>query len=254
MWLNGKTFFFFLIFGKLFSHKDFSCSVNMVTLVSVESNVWYRRVFNKLFTSDNYYKSMQAMFFLTFLYGVTPFRVVTISNGHKRLSSSPFGYLNALLHVTVMAFCYAYTIRYNESIVGYFLSNNISNLGNKLYVLSGVIGATVVFISAIVRKKILEKSMKLFLEIDEHFKLIGQTVDYTAILRFVLLVLSLVALLDFTLTIIFVYCLKSMNASPSPCLVVIVVGECLGISLSISLFCSLTRSTQRRVRLLNQVS
>lgn len=224
-----------------------------LVLVSVKSNVWYRRLFNKLFTSNNYYKSMQAMFFLTFLYGVTPFRIVTTDCGDKRLSSSSFGYLNALLHVSVMAFCYAYTIHYNESVVGYFLSNNISNLGNKLYVLSGVIGATVIFISAVVRKKILVKCVNLFLKIDERFKVIGQTVDYTTILRFVLLVLSSVALLDCTLTIICVYCLKSMDASPSPCLVVIVVGECFGISLSISLFCSMTRSIQRRMQLLNQV-
>ncbi|TMW54812.1 hypothetical protein DOY81_000045 [Sarcophaga bullata] len=143
----------------------------MVTLVSVRSNIWYKRLFNELFISDNYYKSMRVMFFLTFLDGVMPFRVVITDSGNKCLSSSSFGYLNALLRVSIMAFCYAYTIHYNESVVGYFLSNNISNLGNKIYVLSGVTGATVIFISAVVRKKILVKC-----------KFIGQTVDYTIIL------------------------------------------------------------------------
>lgn len=225
----------------------------MSAIVTVKSNTWYNRLFNRLFTSDNYYKSMQAMFFLTFIYGVTPFRVITNEYGSKVLKTSYFGYLNSIVHVCVMAFCYAYTMYYNESVAGYFFSNNISKLGNKLYVFSGVIGSTVVFISAVIRKKVLEKCFKMFLKVDECFKRINYKLDYTQILRFVLFVLSTVALFVGTLTVICVYCLKSMKAYPSPCLLVIVVAEFLGISVSISLFCSMARSIQRRVRLLNKV-
>lgn len=201
----------------------------MSAIVSVKSNVWYNRLFNKLFTSDNYYKSMQAMFFLTFIYGVTPFRVVTSKCGCKSLKTSYFGYINALLHVCAMAFCYAYTMHYNESVAGYFLSNNISKLGNKLYVFSGIIGATVVFVSALIRTKILQRCFNILLETDECFKGIAYSIDYTLILRFVIFVLSAVVLFVGTLTVICIYCLKSMNVYPSPCLIVIVVAEFLTI-------------------------
>lgn len=232
----------------------FSLSLNMSVLVSVKVAPWYRQMFQLVFTSDNYYKSMQPMFFLTFLYGVTPFRVVTAKNGRKRLQTSYFGYLNSMLHVSLMAFCYAYTFYYNESVVGYFFRNSISNLGNKLYFFGGVTGATVVFISAVVRKKLLVQTFNVLLKADEHFNRIRYKLDYTQILRFVLFVLTVVAIFDFTLTIICVYCLKSISVYPSPFLIFLVITEFWGICISIALFCAMARSVQRRIRLLNKVS
>lgn len=233
---------------------NFSFSFNMAAYVSVQGSSWYTRVFKKLFTSNSYHKSMQPIFFVTFLYGVTPFRIVTAKSGDKYIRLSYFGYINSLLHILSMAFCYAYTMYYNESVVGYFLENNISNLGNKLYFFGGVVGATVIFISAVVRKKVLIKSFNLLLKADRHFLRIHYSLDYTQILRFVLFVLSTVAVFDCSLTVICVYCLKSLHVYPSPFLVFLVIAEFLGICISISLFCAMARSVQRRVRLLNTVS
>lgn len=216
-------------------------------------NCW-KNLFRKLFTSDNYYKSMQPMFFVTFVSGVTPFRVVTKQNGSKSVETSFLGYFNCVLHGLLMGCCYAYTMRYNESVVGYFLSNNISNVGHKLYVLSSILSISVLFVSAIKRKNILIKSFNIFLEIDRRFNTLCYWLDYTRIMRFVLFVLQAVATFGCTITVICVYCLNSMSVYPSPCLILIVIGEVLSVSVVISLFCTFSKSSQRRITLLNRVS
>ncbi|XP_061399299.1 uncharacterized protein LOC133335019 [Musca vetustissima] len=226
----------------------------MPLFVSVQKLPWHKRLFRKLFTSNSYYKSMQPMFCTTFVSGVTPFRIVSLPNGGKILKTSYFGYLNLVVHVILMAYCYAYTMHHHESVVGYLLSTKVSKYGNYLHVCSGIVGATVLPVVAIIRKKTLEKSFNLYLEVDRHFDRINVSLDYSQILQYVIFVLSMVALFDCTITVICIYCLNSISVYPSPCLIFISVAEVMGISVTISLFCAMVRSAQRRMRLLNKFS
>uniref|UniRef100_A0A1I8MIR2 Gustatory receptor n=1 Tax=Musca domestica TaxID=7370 RepID=A0A1I8MIR2_MUSDO len=219
--------------------------------VPVQKTPWHKRLFRKLCTSPNYYKSMQPMFWTTFVSGVTPFRIASLPNGAKYLKTSCFGYLNLFVHFILMAYCYAYTMLHNESVVGYLLSTKVSKYGNYLHVCIGVMGATILPVAAIIRKKTLEKSFNIYLEVDRHFDQIHVGLDYSQILRYVLFVLSLVAIFDCTITVICIYCLNSISVYPSPCLIFIAVAEVLGISVTISLFCAMVRSAQRRLRRLN---
>lgn len=228
--------------------------IEMSSLVEVRKSAWYTRLYRRAFTSKNYYKSMQPIFCCTFFNGVTPFRVVTLPSGLKMLKTSSFGYFNLIMHVVLMASCYAYTMYHNESVVGYLLRSKVSDYGNKVYVCSGVMGATVLPLAAILRKKTLEKSFNIYVEADKHFNRIGLEPDYSQILCYVLFVLGAVAIFDGTITVIAIYCLNSISVYPSPCLVFNVVAEVLGISVTISLYCAMVRSAQRRLRLLNKVS
>lgn len=119
----------------------------MSSLRTVQNVPWYRRLFRKLFTSDNYYKSMQPLFWVTFFHGVTPFRVVTLNNGRKTLQSSCVGYLNSVANLLLIAFCHGYTMYHNESLVGYLLMNGVSDFGSKLEVFNGIVGVMVLSVS-----------------------------------------------------------------------------------------------------------
>ncbi|XP_075151156.1 putative gustatory receptor 28b [Haematobia irritans] len=223
----------------------------MSSIIAVQKPVWYKRVYRKLLTSNDFYKSMQAMFCCAFVNGITPLRIVTLANGVKTLRTSIFGYCNLLMHLVLMAYCYSYTMYHHESVVGYLLRTKVSDYGNKLHVCSGVLGATVLPISAIVRKSSLEKSFNIILEADQHFSRLKCNLDYTEILRYVLFVLSMVFIFDCTITVICIYCLDSLSVYPSPCLIFLVVAEVLGISVTISLYCAIVRSIQRRIHQLN---
>ena len=213
-----------------------------------------RRIFNKLFVSNNFYKTFEPILFCSYYYGITSFRVVTNRDGIKSFQTSFFGYINAAFHVIGFGVSYCYTLYHQESIIGHFLRNEISSFGGQMHDLSGLWAATVVFISAVIRRKILLRCMNLFKSIDFRYAQLRVTVNYTVVLRYVIFVLAMVALLDLTICIVCIYCIRALEVHPSPFLVFSFMSEIIGLSISIALYCMLTRSVQRRADLLNQVS
>uniref|UniRef100_A0A1I8P3U9 Gustatory receptor n=1 Tax=Stomoxys calcitrans TaxID=35570 RepID=A0A1I8P3U9_STOCA len=224
----------------------------MSSLIAVQKPAWYKRLYRKIFTSNDFYKSMQSLFCCTFVMGITPFRIVTLPNGLMTLRTSFFGYFNLLIHLMLMAFCYAYTIYHKESVVGYLLRTKVSDFGNKMHVCSGILGSTMLPVAVILQRKSLEKAFGIFMQADSYLCQLNFNLDYTIVLRYVLFVLSMVGIFDCAMTMICIYCLSSLSVHPSFCLIYLVVAEILGISLTISLYCAMARSVQRRFNHLNK--
>lgn len=212
-----------------------------------------RRV-RKYFISSQVYEALRPLFFLTFLYGLTPFHVVRKKMGESYLKMSFFGVFNIFIYICLCGFCYISSLRQGESIVGYFFRTEISTIGDRLQIFNGLIAGAVIYTSAILKRCKLLGTLTILHSLDTNFSNIGIRVKYSRIFRYSILVLV------FKLLILGVYfvgvfrLLVSLNVTPSFCVCMTFFLQHTVVSIAICLFCVIAFSFERRLSIINQVS
>jgi len=142
-----------------------------------------RRV-RKYFISSQVYEALRPLFFLTFLYGLTPFHVVRRKMGESYLKMSCFGVFNIFIYICLCGFCYISSLRQGESIVGYFFRTEISTVGDRLQIFNGLIAGAVIYTSAILKRCKLLGTLTILHSLDTNFSNIGIRVKYSRIFRY----------------------------------------------------------------------
>lgn len=212
-----------------------------------------RRV-RKYFISSQVYEALRPLFFLTFLYGLTPFHVVRRKMGESYLKMSCFGIFNIFVYIVLCGFCYISSLRQGESIVGYFFRTEISTIGDRLQIFNGLIAGAVIYTSAILKRCKLLGTLTILHSLDTNFSNIGIRVKYSRIFRYSIL------LLVFKLLILGVYfvgvfrLLVSLGVTPSFCVCMTFFLQHSVVSIAICLFCVIAFSFERRLSIVNQVS
>ncbi|XP_032294481.1 putative gustatory receptor 28b isoform X2 [Drosophila virilis] len=211
-----------------------------------------RRV-RKYFISSQVYEALRPLFFLTFLYGLTPFHVVRRKMGESYLKMSCFGIFNIFVYIVLCGFCYISSLRQGESIVGYFFRTEISTIGDRLQIFNGLIAGAVIYASAILKRCKLLGTLTILHSLDTNFSNIGIRVKYSRIFRYSIL------LLVFKLLILGVYfvgvfqLLVSLGVTPSFCVCMTFFLQHSVVSIAICLFCIIAFSFERRLSIVNQV-
>ncbi|EJY57899.1 AAEL011073-PC, partial [Aedes aegypti] len=160
-------------------------------------STWFRN----LIKPKNFIEAQRPVLALTFIGGMTPFRLVK-QNNQTILQCSTFGYANSFIHTTIFILCYGIAIYKSESVTGYFIRSDISNLGDILQAATGI-GALVMtfFYSIFQRHRLIEAFYSLALT-DQHFNEIGIEIDYqkSLVRNYTIVLLQLLVLATYTAT------------------------------------------------------
>lgn len=206
------------------------------------------------FISRQVFEALQPLFFLTFLYGLTPFRMVKHKkSGSTRVKMSCFGFANIGVYIILYGTCYIWSLLKEQSMVGYFLSSQIAYVTDTMQTCNGLITGTVIYVSAVTQRRKLLRTIDILHSLDENFFKIGIKVKYSHIYRF-----SLVMIV-FKMLVISVYfigvfrLLQSGGIYPPFCICVTFFLQHSVLSIAICLFCFIARSFERRLLIMNKV-
>ncbi|XP_054744452.1 putative gustatory receptor 28b [Anastrepha obliqua] len=205
------------------------------------------------FISQEVFATLQPLFLFTYIYGLTPFRIVKRRNGTSEIRASCFGFCNTVAYVTLYGVCFLNSLLNAESVVGYFFRTNISVVGDTLQICTGIVTGIVIYTTALTQRSKMRRIIDVFNELDEHFASIGVRVKYSRIYRYALL-------LSVTKTLIIgIYCagvyllLRSVHVKPSFCVCVAFVLQHSVLVLAICLFSFMARGFERRLVIVNKV-
>ncbi|EDW51998.1 GM13548 [Drosophila sechellia] len=84
------------------------------------------------------YGSISLLVAIAFALGITPFLVRRNALGETSLEQSWYGFLNAILRWLLLAYCYSYINLSNESLIGYFMRNHLSQISTRVSTQYGV--------------------------------------------------------------------------------------------------------------------
>ncbi|XP_017494852.1 PREDICTED: putative gustatory receptor 28b [Rhagoletis zephyria] len=213
----------------------------------------FARRLRQYFISREVFATLQPLFLLTYIYGLTPFRIVKRSNGTSEIRASCFGYCNTAAYVILYGVCFFNALLNAESVVGYFFRTNISIVGDTLQICNGIITGIVIYTTALTQRSKMRRIIHVFNELDENYANIGVRVKYSRIYRYALM-------LTVTKTLIIViYCtgvyllLRSVHVQPSFCVFVAFVLQRSVLFLAICLFSFIAGGFERRMVMLNKV-
>ncbi|CAD7000370.1 unnamed protein product [Ceratitis capitata] len=212
-----------------------------------------RRVFRNLLDADNYYKSIQPLFFCTQILGLTSYVVSTNKSGVKSLTMSALSHIVALVQLVGFAYSSAYVVYFNATYIGQFLNTDITNGGEKSIVLASGATAVVVLITNFVRRRRLLWVLEYFPRIDKSFQRIGICWNYTKVLH---CILSKIVFMICVLSIafgIYVCCWRRLDVYPPLPIIFMSLNQQIGIYFTILLFSFVMLSTRVRMQALNKV-
>lgn len=213
-----------------------------------------RRTFANLFYTDDYYKSLQPLFFFTRALGITSYVVVSNERGFKSLAISRYSVVVVLLTLSFFCYCCVYMVHSKTTYIGHFLNTDITNGGEKLIILTSGIAAVIVLITNTLRRRQLLWVFEYFPKIDKSFERIGIRWNYTKVLQNVIWRLIFMGFIFSITLIIYIGCWIRLHALPSWQLIYITLAQLIGISFTVLLFNSLMMSTKLRIKALNKVS
>ncbi|XP_052854473.1 uncharacterized protein LOC128263459 [Drosophila gunungcola] len=200
------------------------------------------------------YGSMALMMSAAYVLGITPFLVRQNSQGKSSLEQSWYGFINAISRWLLLAYCYTYINLSNESLIGYFMRNHVSQISTRVHDIGGIIVAIFTFILPLLLRKHFLGSVKIIVQVDQKLERLRSPVNFNTVVGLIVLVATLVVILDTVLLSTCLVCLSKMEVYPSWQLTFILVYELLAICITICMFCLMTRSVQRRLTCLHKVS
>ncbi|CAD7000368.1 unnamed protein product [Ceratitis capitata] len=200
----------------------------------------------RFFHAHQLYESVQPIFIITFWHGLTPFFIKSDGTGNKKLKESIFGYLNTLLHITIYVGCYVMTLMNNfETIAGYFFNTGISRFADTMQIVSGLIGITVIYFTAILPKHRLQHSLRIMQDMDVLLHSVGVKILYSKLLRY--------SYLSLLCTLVEIFLLKSAELEPSTPLYIVFTLQHTVISIATALFQGIAKMLELRLVMLNKV-
>lgn len=209
----------------------------------------------RFFSAKRLYECLQPLLFFTYWHGLTPFYVTSHTNGVKYLKLSIWGYINVGIHIVVYSICYIVTLTNDcETVAGYFFRSRISHFGDFLQILSGFIGVTVIYLTAIIPKHYVQKSLTIMHTMDERLQGVGIKIMYSKVLRFSYIYILFMVIVNLGYTILSLQLLKSANVQPSASLHVTFVLQHTVVVFELALYSCFTKMIEMRLNMMHSVS
>ncbi|KAL5279918.1 hypothetical protein ACFFRR_004130 [Megaselia abdita] len=137
----------------------------------------------ELVNPSDAYASVIALFAVSFLFGLTPFRLEG-PKGARKLKVIALGLINALFHIVMFTYFYVYCFIHNESILQHFFQTDVSKLADFLIKIVGIIGMPTLFITCYSRRNIMIKLIHQIGFIDEKLVIFGYDFQYRRFMWF----------------------------------------------------------------------
>ncbi|EDV99231.1 putative gustatory receptor 28b [Drosophila grimshawi] len=214
-----------------------------------------RRRLRRWLSAKRLYESLTPLFHVTCWYGLTSFYIsCRDENCCRYIKKSWLGYLNGIIHIGVYTVCYILTINNNcESVASYFFRSRITYFGDMLQIVSGFIGITVIYLTAIIPKHRLEQCLQKFHTMDLQLHSVGIKIMYSKVLRFSYAIMFSMFLVNFAFYWGTFAVLYSSNVSPTWALHFTFMVQHTAISLAVNLFNCFTYLVEIRLVMVNKV-
>lgn len=214
----------------------------------------YRNRWRSLFSAKGLYESLQPLFLLLYWHGLMVYSIKANADGKKELRHSLWSHLNVFFHLTLYIVCYIMTVMNNfESVAGYFFQSKISRFGDFMQILSGFIGVTVIYITAIIPKHYVQNCLQFIQEIDQCLLRVGVRIMYSKILRYSCIFIVAMILIDILYTAASFQILKSANEEPSLYLHITFILQHTVVLTAIAMFSCFTKLIEARFTMLHKV-
>ncbi|XP_030239108.1 putative gustatory receptor 28b isoform X3 [Drosophila navojoa] len=220
---------------------------------SIPPRCW-QLALRRIFKAQDFYGSIRPMIGLALVLGITPYFVCRDGcQGERVVRESWYGFANAISRWLLIAYCYMYTLRQKESLIGYFMHNHISQMSARMHDVTGIVAGIVILILPLFLRRHLRNALEKLMRVDRLLHHLSFPIDYRQVLYQILLVLLLVSTLDATIIIVCLVCLSNMEVQPTYQLIFSMMYELIIISITICMFCLLAGSIQRRFKKLHKV-
>ncbi|XP_034471869.1 uncharacterized protein LOC117779702 [Drosophila innubila] len=222
--------------------------------IDLRSPSLWQRIWNRNFQAKDLYGSIRVLIGMALVLGITPYHVTRDGYHRERvMRESWYGFANAISRWLIFAYCYTHANLNSESLIGYFMSNHISQMSARIHDIAGIIAAVIIFIAPLFLRHQLRRTIENLVRIDRHLLHLNCAVDYPRV-QFESWKMFLVILtLDGTIVIVCLACFAHMGVSWQ--LTFIMIYELVTISMSIVMFCMLALAIRRRIsRLHKQLS
>ncbi|XP_017857910.1 PREDICTED: putative gustatory receptor 28b isoform X1 [Drosophila arizonae] len=215
----------------------------------------FRRRVRRWFTAKQLYESLRPLFHVTYLHGLTSFYICSDGKtGRRDIKKSWFGYLNGIAHIVAYSVCYTLTIRNNcESVASYFFRSRITYFGDLMQIVSGFIGVTVIYLTAIIPKHRLEQCLQKFHTMDLQLHSVGIKIMYSKVLRYSYAVMISMMLVNFGFSWGTFAVLYSSKTQPTWALHFTFMVQHTVIAIAIAMFSCFTYLVEMRFVMVNKV-
>lgn len=209
----------------------------------------------RIFSAKTLYECLQPLFFLTYWHGLTPFYVRSNKKGVKYLQHSIWGYINVGSHIIIYSICYILTLINDcETVAGYFFRSRITHFGDFMQILSGFIGVTVIYLTAIIPKCYIQRSLQIMQAMDEQLYGVGIKIMYSKVLRFSYIYIMCLVSANLGYTIFGFQLLKSANEKPSVSLHVTFLIQHTVVLCALTMYSCFTKMIEMRYNMMHKVS
>lgn len=208
-----------------------------------------------LFTAKQLYECLQPLFFFLYFHGLIPFYIRSDASGKKELKHSAWGYVNVALHLVVYGTCYTLTLMNNfETVAGYFFCSRISHFGDFMQILSGFLGVTVIYLTAIIPKHYVERSLTVTYRMDRMLHSMGIKIMYSKILRYSYIYILSMMTVNLCYTFGSFQLLRKINEAPSLSLHITFILQHTVVLFAVAMFSCFSRMIEMRFNMMHQVS
>lgn len=209
----------------------------------------------RLFQSRHIFESVKPIFLVSYFLGMTPFYLIKDKHNQYIVKTCNFGYFLTFAAFAMICTVCANGILANESIIGHFLCSKITVFADTVVNLSGVVGATVVYLSTTRGKLEMLYMMIALDEADLVIKRIGGIqVLYKRVLFLVWILTATVISIIIGYTLMNYFLLRNAEIYPSLNFYIAFTMLTTVITILIGHFLCISKVLHRRFQILNLVS
>ncbi|XP_032294482.1 putative gustatory receptor 28b isoform X1 [Drosophila virilis] len=214
-----------------------------------------RRRVRRLLSAKQLYECLRPLFRVTYLYGLTSFYIsCQDASGQRDIKKSWFAYFNGIVHIVLYSVCYILTINNNcESVASYFFRSRITYFGDLMQIVSGFIGVTVIYLTAIIPKHRLEQCLQKFHTMDVQLHSVGIKIMYSKVLRYSYAVMISMFVVNFGFSWGTFGVLYSSDVTPTLALHFTFMIQHTVIAMAIAMFSCFTYLVEMRLVMVNKV-
>lgn len=214
-----------------------------------------RRRVRRLLSAKQLYECLRPLFCVTYLYGLTSFYIsCQDASGQRDIKKSWFAYFNGIVHIVLYSVCYILTINNNcESVASYFFRSRITYFGDLMQIVSGFIGVTVIYLTAIIPKHRLEQCLQKFHTMDVQLHSVGIKIMYSKVLRYSYAVMISMFVVNFGFSWGTFGVLYSSDVTPTLALHFTFMIQHTVIAMAIAMFSCFTYLVEMRLVMVNKV-
>lgn len=200
---------------------------------------------------DNLYSSVKPLIYLSFLSGLTPFKM---NAKHEFEAISGIGLGFTLFHLLIFFYCFMASIGVGETIIGHFFKSSITQIGNVAQIVAEMVATVTILVLSFLHRGMLVDIFKQLSDVDKCLEKLGQNLDYKQIFNYSVITAICITIFNITYLGAAYGLLHSAEMNPSLSVFVTFAMPHINICLTVFKFISITNLIKRRFAMVNKVS